>query len=214
MAFTPTTLLTAASVMNATGYGDASAIHTYRSADTLSEIGIPGYFPDFFNVDPEQVRVNDILAVMASDLRLFTIITDLSPVTLVAFSDFPSNIVTDLDTTQSNELTGVWAAPISIMLDFYQQNKECIVTFPSVSADATGGGGGPITLTSPFIAAAFPQYEIFQPIIIQNGTDGNFEAGECQLLVDGTIAITRAAGSFGTTANAGFKGFSIAFKTI
>lgn len=214
MSFNPLTLFKAASVMNATGYGEAPAIHTYRSDDAISMIGSPGYFPDFFGVDPLQIRVNDILTVMASDFRLFAYILSLEPVTLAAFTDFPTNIVTDLDTTQSNEAAGAWASNIPIMIDFYQQNKECIVTFPSVSDSAVGGSGGPITLTAPFIIDAFPQYEIFETVIIQNGTDGALEPGQCRLLTDGTIQIYRFAGSFGTTANAGFQAFSVAYKTI
>lgn len=211
MAFTPQTLYTARAVANAVSYGEAAAISTYTSEDLLTEVATPGYFPDFFGVDPIQIKIGDVLVLMAADIRLLAVIISVAPVLLDAFTDFPQNLVTQSITQQSNEYSGVWASPIPILLDFIQQGNECLITFPSGIDLSTGGAN--ISFTSPVIPSAFPLFEVSTPIEILDNSIS--EIGTLILRTDGTIEIFRLNGTpFTASGNAGFPSTMVKYRTI
>lgn len=206
-------LYTAAAIFNSTSYGSAPAVHTYTSAtDTLADISSFDYFPDHFNVDPLRIRANDILFIIASDFNLITRITSVVPVNLVSFVDFPTNIVTDTDRLISTSLQGIWASPIPIMIDAYQLNKLCILTFPTVS-QASIGGATEFTLSAPLPAALLPQYTTAVDVKL---TDNSLPVdGALTLHTSGSLFWTKDDGSlFSSTGNAGFFGFAAAYKTV
>lgn len=205
-------LYTSAALFNSTSYGVAPAIHTYTSStDTLAAISAFDYFPNHFNVDPLQIRKGDILFIIASDFNLITKITSVSPVVLVAFVDFPTNIVTDSDSLFSVNAQGIWASPQPIMVDVYQQNKLCILTFPNVVAASTGGAL--ISFSSTLPTSVFPQYAVIKPIYIEDNSLQ--ETGLLILNIDGTVRIVRANSvAFDATGNAGFLSFNVTYKTV
>lgn len=210
MSYTPSTFFTASGVYNAPGYGDASAIHTYRTPDLLSEI-TTSYFPDFFGFDPVRVRTNDVLMLMTQDVRLFAFITSVAPVALVSFSDFPENLVTQSITTQSNEYTGIWTLNEPVLLDFVQQGQECLMTFPS-GFDISNGGPF-ISFVSPIVSNSFPLFDVIIPIEIMDNTVS--EMGHMLLKTDGSVKIFRLdAVPFSIGGTAGFPTQSVKFRTI
>lgn len=210
MAYTQSTFFAASGVYNATSYGEAPAIHTYRTEDLLADI-MSGYFPDFFGFEPEEVRVNDILALVTGDLRLFAFITSVAPVGLIAFSDFPPNLVTEALTTQSNEYTGIWSSNIPVLLDFVQQGHECLMTFPS--GFDTSSGGAFIEFFSPVVVGSFPLFEVIKPMEVMNNSIS--EMGHMVLQTDGNVKIFRLdAVPFSVGGTAGFPAQSVVFRTV
>lgn len=211
MAYSTLTLFTASGIYNATGYGEAVAIHTYTTSDLVSIVSTPGYFPNNFGVNEDQIRINDILILMTGDFNTFTKVTSLSPVGIVAFLDFPSNVVTDSSSIFSTTVQGVWASPIPIDINVYQQNKLCVLTFPPVLAAATGG---------PLITFGDLFPESCRPALDTSGGCGLInnslnEIGGIVVITDGTAFIARSDGSpFSASGNAGFNPFTFIFMSV
>jgi len=205
-------LFTASGIFNASAYGVAPALHTYHTEDDIATVSAPDYFPNFFNTDPLDIRVKDILFLECSDFNLITVIDSLEPVSLIPFINFPTNIVTDNDQSISTNASGPWAAPESIMLDAYNLSKECILTFPAVSAACTVAATS-IAFSTGLPAALFPAYAISKPILVLDNS--LYVEGNINLSTGGVITIEKLNGAaFTTTGNAGFAGFSVSFKTI
>jgi len=210
MPYTPSTFFTASGVYNAPGYGAASALHTYKTPDLLGAI-MSGYFPDFFGFDPDRVRTDDVLMLITGDIRLFAFITSVAPVGLIAFSDFPGNLVTQSITTQSNEYTGIWALNQSVLIDFVKQGNECLMTFPS--GFDTSIGGPFISFVSPVIPEVFPTVDFVVPIEVMDNSVS--EIGHMLLKTDGSVKVFRLdAVPFSIGGTAGFPTQSIKIRTI
>jgi len=211
MAFQSSNLFLSRGAYNSTSYDDAPSYNTYISTDdTISTIATPGYFPDFFGQDPLNSRVHDIFSLMGSDNNVFAIVSSLEPVVFTAFFDFPSNLVTELITTQSNEYSGIWAANIPILIDFVQQGHECLMTVPSGFDVSTGGPF--ISFTSPVIAGSIPLYDVIVPFEIMDNSIS--EIGHLELKTDGSVKVFRLdATAFSIGGTAGFPTQSVKYRT-
>jgi hypothetical protein len=210
MAFTPINFFAERAVYNATSYGEAPAIHRYISQDLLAEVATPGYFPDFFGLTPLEVKVNDVLVLMASNTRLLAVILSLEPVILTAFTDFPPNLVQQSITTQSNEYTGIWASNQPVLLDFVLQGNECMMTFPSSFDISTGGAF--ISFVSPVIIDALPMVDAIYTIEIMDNSIP--EMGHMEIKTDGSVKVFRLdLSSFSIGGTAGFPTQTISYRT-
>jgi hypothetical protein len=204
-------LFTASGIFNASAYGVAPALHTYHTEDNIATVSAPDYFPDFFNTDPLDIRVKDILFLECSDFNLIVVIDSLEPVTLTPFINFPTNIVTETTSTQSQTASGVWAAPIAFTLDFVQQGSETLMTFPNLVDVSTGGPS--ILFDTAIPLANRPAFEQVIPIWILDNSLA--EVGVLTLATSGMVTITRANSvAFTATGNAAVVGMAIKYKNV
>lgn len=214
MSFDPTKLFLAAGRFNSTSYGAAPAIHTYNGieeGDDIETIATPGYFPDFFGADADEIRADDILIVLAADIRIITLVVSVDPVILTTFTDFPTNLVTQDLTSQAQEYLGIWASSIPIIIDIAQQGNECLVTFPSAFDTSTGGPS--ISLFAAIFPANRPLYDFVTPFEIMN--NGVSEMGHIEIKTDGTMKIFRLdAAAFSVGGNAGFPTQPVKYRTV
>lgn len=209
--FTQETLFTARSVYNATSYRIASAIHTYRTTDTIAQVMVPGYFPDNFGVNELQVAVDDLLILMTSDYNVIAKVTSISPSGLVLFLDFPTNLVTDQSANLSNVLTSVVTTPVPYNFTAYKAGKVCILTFPQVSGPS---GGGTVLDMQDALPEAFrpPQFTSVPAGVINNSL---YEVGGMLINSDGTFGVVRQNGiAFDPTGDAGFGPGLAVYQTI
>ena len=204
-------LFTASGIFNASAYGVAPALHTYHTEDNIATVSAPDYFPDFFNTDPLDIRVKDILFLECSDFNLIVVIDSLEPVTLTPFINFPTNIVTETTSTQSQTASGVWASPIAFTLDFVQQGSETLMTFPNLVDVSTGGPS--ILFDTAIPLANRPAFEQVIPIWILDNSLA--EVGVLTLATSGMVTITRANSvAFTATGNAAVVGMAIKYKNV
>lgn len=211
MAYNSINFFIAAGVYNACGYRDAPSINTYFTEDLIADVAAPGYFPDYFGFEPENVRINDILFVQASDINIILLITGVAPVTLTTYVNFPTNIVTEDLSTQSQTASGVWASPVAFTLDFVKQGREVLMTFPTIIDVSTGGAQ--ILFDTVVPAELFPEFDIYHPIVVVNNSVE--EAGAFHLDTGGVVRILRLnMTAYAATGDAGFQGMAIKYKTI
>lgn len=211
MAYNSINFFIAAGVYNACGYRDAPSINTYFTEDLIADVAAPGYFPDYFGFEPENVRVNDILFVQASDINIILLITDVAPVTLTTYVNFPTNIVTEDLSTQSQTASGVWSAPIAFTLDFVKQGSEVLMTFPTITDASTGGAV--ILFDAAIPAPLRPAFEFSCPITLVDNSLA--ETGVFSLDTSGIVRITRLNNvAFAATGDAAFIGTAIKYKSV
>lgn len=143
---------------------DNAAQHIYKTAvDTLATILAPGYFPENFNFDLNNVKIGDIIDIYGSDFDNKYVITN---VTAPTFSE-PKDLSNATFVFGTN-LIGIFAAPQPITITFRKIGDVVTVFVPNATAVATIAAN--MTTSAQVGAALVPELTIQNIVpVVDNG---------------------------------------------
>ena len=212
-----------------------SCVHTYKSTtDMVAAIMAPGYFPDNFNSDINDVEIGDLLWIVGSDSFSVTEITALSPVTVIinpTSNVFPGGLTTSsINFTVASgggfidyfavaglgaTWTGPWASPISLSdaIRTYLINDLCTLEFVQIPF-ISGVTPSIITLQDPLPEDFNPDSDkTFGPYLMVNNDIRVL--GTVHITSSGVVTISSDlsdSGTFNGPGSCGFYTISVTFN--
>jgi len=188
---------------------DQVAIHTFKDTSlSLSTIETSGFFPAYFGFSDEEIKENDLLYIIGSDVDKVDVVKILDPSTASLSSTlFQRWSYGTLPNILFSGPAG-WGAGIATDVDFNIVGDLISLSFPTVLGNSATNNN--ITATLPGAGTLLNDLYFSIPVI--NNPSGAISPGSITISSGGAVFIAPYAALSGVPGNYGFNAFTICYR--